>query len=152
MFRAGALVDRALRFCNNYATLPLVNLGRPVDKNRHYNHNVLLIMLGEFEYLLLSATARLGTEAYGAAIRLEIENSTRRSCSIGALYTTLDRLEQKGLIETWMGSATRQRGGRSKRMVQVTAKGIRAATDFYESVRRSSSGVPWEESRLGVRP
>jgi PadR family transcriptional regulator, regulatory protein PadR len=109
-------------------------------------------MLGEFEYLLLAATARLGAEAYGAAIRLEIENSTRRSCSIGALYTTLDRLEKKGLIETWMGSATRQRGGRAKRMVRVTAGGIKAATEFYGAVKRSSSGVPWETNRAGGRP
>jgi PadR family transcriptional regulator PadR len=109
-------------------------------------------MLGEFEYLLLAATARLGAEAYGAAIRLEIENSTRRSCSIGALYTTLDRLEEKGLIETWMGSATRQRGGRAKRMVRVTARGIKAATEFYGAVKRSSSGVPWETNRAGGRP
>lgn len=69
-------------------------------------------MLGEFEYLLLAATTRLGDDAYGAAIRLEIENSTGRGCSIGALYTTLDRLEAKGFIRTWMGSPTPQRGGR----------------------------------------
>jgi PadR family transcriptional regulator PadR len=109
-------------------------------------------MLGEFEYLLLAATARLGAEAYGAAIRLEIENCTRRSCSIGALYTTLDRLEAKGLIETWMGSATRQRGGRSKRMVRLTAGGITAATEFFQAVKRSSTGVPWETNRARGRP
>jgi PadR family transcriptional regulator PadR len=85
-------------------------------------------------------------------IRLEIENSARRSCSIGALYTTLDRLEEKGLIETWMGSATRQRGGRSKRMVRVTARGIKAATEFYGAETRSSNGVPWEANRAGGRP
>ena len=68
-------------------------------------------MLGEFEYLLLTAAAKLGEDAYGAAIRQDIENVTGRSCSIGALYTTLDRLETKGLIETWMGEATPQRRG-----------------------------------------
>ncbi len=109
-------------------------------------------MLGEFEYLLLAATARLGAKAYGVAIRLEIENLTRRNCSIGALYTTLDRLEEKGLIETWMGSGTRQRGGRSKRMVRLTGKGIKAASEFFEAVKRSSSGVPWETNRAGGRP
>src|ERR1700686_2378412 len=106
-------------------------------------------MLGEFEYLLLAATARLCEDAYGAAIRLEVENCAGRTCSTGALYTTLDRLEQKGLIETWMGSATPQRGGRSKRMVRLTPKGIRAAKDFYEIVKSSSRGVPWEAHRLG---
>ena len=101
-------------------------------------------MLGEFEYLLLAASARLRDDAYGAAIRLEIENATGRRCSIGALYTTLDRLEEKGLIKTWVGNATPQRGGRSKRMVRVTAKGIKAAAEFYQAVMRSSSGVSWE--------
>jgi len=109
-------------------------------------------MIGEFEYLLLAATARLGPDAYGAAIRQEIETLTRRNCSIGALYTTLDRLEEKGLIETWMGNATPQRGGRSKRMVRLTAKGIKAATEFYGAVRRSTRGVPWETNRAGGRP
>ena len=98
-------------------------------------------MLGEFEYLLLTAAVRLGDEAYGAAIRQEIETATRRHCSIGALYTSLDRLEKKGLVKTWMGEATPQRGGRSKRMVRVTTQGVKAASEFYDSVRRVSCGV-----------
>jgi PadR family transcriptional regulator PadR len=108
-------------------------------------------MLGEFEYLILSAATRLHEGAYGAAIRQEIEEATRHRCSIGALYTTLDRLEIKGLIKTWMGDPTPQRGGRPKRMVRVTATGIRAATDFYRTVRRVSRGVSWEANRIAVR-
>jgi DNA-binding PadR family transcriptional regulator len=99
-------------------------------------------MLGEFEYLLISVAARLGEDAYGAAIREEIE-SMGRSCSIGALYTTVDRLEKKGLLETWMGDATPQRGGRAKRMVRVTKQGAAAAQEFYNSVMRASQGVSW---------
>src|SRR6185437_3888796 len=98
-------------------------------------------MLGEFEYLLLTAAARLGKDAYGAAIRQEIESAAGRRCSLGALYTTLDRLEAKGLLQTWMGEATPQRGGRAKRMVRVTAKGARAAAAFYNAIRRVSRGV-----------
>lgn len=101
-------------------------------------------MLGEFEYLLLAASARLGDEAYGASIRQEIEAATGQSCSVGALYTTLDRLEDKGLLETWMGEATPERGGRPKRMVRVTAKGTREAADFYGAVVRASQGVSWQ--------
>jgi PadR family transcriptional regulator, regulatory protein PadR len=67
-------------------------------------------MLAEFEYLILSAAARLREAAYGAAIRQEIEEASRQRCSIGALYTMLDRLETKGLIKTWMGDPTPQRG------------------------------------------
>jgi PadR family transcriptional regulator PadR len=99
-------------------------------------------MLGEFEYLLISVAARLGDDAYGAAIRGEIE-AMGRTCSIGALYTTVDRLEKKGLVETWMGEATAQRGGRAKRMVRVTKQGAAAAQEFYNAVMRASLGVSW---------
>src|SRR3954451_8931069 len=100
-------------------------------------------MLGEFEYLIIATTARLGEEAYGAAIRQEMEDTTGRRCSLGALYTTLDRLETKGLLKTWMGEATPQRGGRAKRMVRVTPVGVRAAKSFYDSVARISRGASW---------
>src|ERR1700685_4360753 len=95
-------------------------------------------MLGEFEYLLITAAAGLGDKAYGAAIREEIETTTGRTCSIGALYTTIERLETKGLLKTWMGEATAQRGGRAKRMVRVTPKGMHAAKEFYEAMMRVS--------------
>src|SRR4051794_21807943 len=101
------------------------------------------MMLGEFEYLMLTAAARLGDNAYGAAIRHEIQDATGSPCSIGALYTTLDRLEQKGFIKTWMGDPTPERGGRPKRLVRVTAKGAKAASAFYDAVMRVSRGVAW---------
>jgi DNA-binding PadR family transcriptional regulator len=106
-------------------------------------------MLGEFEYLILTAAAGLGDKAYGAAIREEIEAATGRKCSLGALYTTLDRLEGKGLLETWMGEATAKRGGRSKRMVRVTGDGAKAAKGFYDSVMRISRGVAWVADKSG---
>jgi PadR family transcriptional regulator, regulatory protein PadR len=108
-------------------------------------------MLGEFEYLILAATVRLGDDAYGAAIVQEIENTTRRRCSIGGLYTTLDRLEAKGMIKTWMGNPTPERGGRSKRMVRVLAKGKEAAADFYDAVLKVSRGTSWQAGPTGVR-
>jgi PadR family transcriptional regulator PadR len=101
-------------------------------------------VLGEFEYLVVSAAARLGNSAYGAAIKEEIERTAKRSCSIGALYTTIDRLESKGLIETWMGEATAARGGRAKRMVRLTGKGAREASAFYQTVTRATRGLAWE--------
>src|SRR3981081_2599290 len=106
-------------------------------------------MLGEFEYLIIATTARLGEEAYGAAIRQEMEDTTGRRCSLGALSTTLDRLETKGFLKTWMGEATPQRGGRAKRMVRVTAKGVHAAKDFYDAVTRVSRGAAWVATLRG---
>jgi PadR family transcriptional regulator, regulatory protein PadR len=107
-------------------------------------------MLGEFEYLLITTAARLGNEAYGAMIREELEVVTGRKCSLGALYTTIDRLETKGLLKTWMGEATAQRGGRAKRMVRVTPKGVQAAKDFYDAITRVSRGVSWAANRTRV--
>jgi PadR family transcriptional regulator PadR len=107
-------------------------------------------MLGEFEYMLITAAAGLGADAYGASIREEIETSTKRGCSIGALYTTIDRLEAKGFLKTWMGDATPQRGGRAKRMVQVTPTGLQAAKEFYNAVARISRGASWASSRERV--
>lgn len=104
-------------------------------------------MLGEFEYLLLTAACRLGDGAYGASIRQEISETTGRNCSIGALYTTLGRLEEKGFVNTWMGDSTPERGGRPKRMVRVTAKGVQAATEFYDAVTSVTRGASWESNR-----
>jgi DNA-binding PadR family transcriptional regulator len=123
---------------------PSIHVKKALDIDPDYNHNVVIIMLGEFEYLMLTAAARLGEDAYGVAIRQHIAEATGRCCSIGALYTTLDRLEAKGYIKTWMGDPTPQRGGRPKRRVRVTAKGVRAASDFYGAVSRVSRGAAWE--------
>jgi PadR family transcriptional regulator, regulatory protein PadR len=100
-------------------------------------------MIGEFEFLILSAAAHLGEDAYGAAMREVIETAAGRTCSLGALYTTLDRLEAKGLVETQMSAPTQERGGRAKRMVRVTGNGTLAAREFYESVVRISVGTAW---------
>jgi PadR family transcriptional regulator, regulatory protein PadR len=108
-------------------------------------------MIGEFEYLILTAATRLGDNAYGASIRQEIEKATERNCSIGALYTTLDRLEAKGFVKTWMGEPTGHRGGRSKRRVRVTASGVQAASDFFQAISRVSHGVAWTTNRRTTR-
>jgi DNA-binding PadR family transcriptional regulator len=107
-------------------------------------------MLGEFEYLILSSAARLGNDAYGATIRQDIAAVTGRQCSIGALYTTLDRLEKKGFVKTSMGEPTPERGGRAKKMVRITAKGVREAQAFYQAVMRVSAGAAWAAE--GLKP
>jgi PadR family transcriptional regulator, regulatory protein PadR len=104
---------------------------------------IVIQMVGEFEYLVLTSVARLGASAYGASIRNEIEKATGRRCSIGALYTTLDRLEAKGFVRTWMGEPTPERGGRSKRLVQLTATGVKEASDFFRAITRISKGASW---------
>ena len=96
---------------------------------------------------MITAAAGLGEHAYGVSIREEIQSTTGRQCSLGALYTTIDRLEKKGLLKTWMGDATPERGGRAKRLVRVTPKGVQAAQDFYEAVLRICRRASWSTIR-----
>lgn len=79
--------------------------------------------LGEFEQMVLLSIMRLGRGAYGLAIRDELEGVAGRSPSSGSLYTTLDRMERKGLVASSAGEPTRERGGRARRYVRVTAAG-----------------------------
>jgi DNA-binding PadR family transcriptional regulator len=97
--------------------------------------------LGEFEQLVLLAVMRLGTGAYGMPIRREIEERAGRVTSVGALYLTLERLEEKGFICSKLGEATPERGGRAKRFFDVTAAGNDALKRSLESVHKMAAGV-----------
>src|ERR1035437_1938200 len=83
--------------------------------------------LGEFEQLILTALMILGSgeNAYGMTIHEQAEKlaSGLRLVSLGAVYTTLDRLEKKGYVRSWFGGATAERGGRSKRFFEITGSG-----------------------------
>jgi len=82
--------------------------------------------LGEFEEVLLLLVGILGTEAYAFNIAMEFEDQTGRSVSIGATHSTLKRLEDKGFLKSAMGDPSQVRGGRRKRMFEITAFGIKA--------------------------
>jgi DNA-binding PadR family transcriptional regulator len=79
--------------------------------------------LGEFEELVLLTVAFLGEEAYGVTIREEIDKRTDRAISMGALHSTITRLEEKKYLRSWLGEPTRERGGRRKRYFEVTHQG-----------------------------
>jgi PadR family transcriptional regulator PadR len=85
--------------------------------------------LGEFEELVLLAVERLGKTAYGVSIRQTLEEHANRSASIGAIYVTLQRLEEKGLVRSRRGEATAERGGRAKRYYEVEAAGEKALAE-----------------------
>jgi len=80
--------------------------------------------LGEFEQITLLALIRLKENAYGMTIRQQISERTGREASIGAIYTTLDRLEKKGFVNSKLGDPTPERGGRVKRFYQINTKGL----------------------------
>jgi DNA-binding PadR family transcriptional regulator len=98
-------------------------------------------ILGEFEQLVLLALLRLGRDAYGAAVALEIEAQTGRSVSISAVHTTLDRLEEKGFIRSRLGDPTPQRGGKRKRHYDIQAAGVRALQYSLRGLRRMTAGL-----------
>ncbi|HTF21382.1 MAG TPA: helix-turn-helix transcriptional regulator [Chryseolinea sp.] len=79
--------------------------------------------IGEFEELVLLTIASLEDDAYGVSIKESIEERASRTISIGALHSTITRLEEKGMIKSWMGSPTAERGGRRKRHFQLTHAG-----------------------------
>jgi PadR family transcriptional regulator PadR len=81
--------------------------------------------LGEFEQIILAALMILGENAYGMTVHEQVEKLAAgiRSVSLGSVYTTLDRLEQKGFVRSWFGGATEERGGRTKRYFEITGSG-----------------------------
>ena len=79
--------------------------------------------VGEFEELVLLAVASLDENAYGVTIKELIEKRTDRSISIGALHSTITRLEEKGYLKSWLGEPTQERGGRRKRHFEITQQG-----------------------------
>lgn len=80
--------------------------------------------LGEFEELVLTLVAALREDAYGAAIAEEIETRLRREVNLSAVHVTLYRLEDKGYIKSTLGGATKERGGRRKRIYSITSAGM----------------------------
>lgn len=103
--------------------------------------------LGEFEQVVLLAVAQLGEDGYGVTIRREIEERAEREVSIGAVYATLSRLEEKGHLTSWEGDPEARRGGRSRRHYRLEPTGARAL--------RASRGMMdrmWDGVDLGSEP
>jgi PadR family transcriptional regulator PadR len=103
--------------------------------------------LGELEQIVLLAILRLGDDAYGVPIRLEIEQRTGRSLTVGALYRTLDRLEEKGYVTSWFGDPTPERGGRSKRYFKVRPVGLRTLMGSRDAMAAMWKGVKPQVTR-----
>jgi DNA-binding PadR family transcriptional regulator len=97
--------------------------------------------LGEFEQMVLLAILRLEGDVYGVPVVEEIERRTARSVSRSAVYVTLRRLEQKGLLASWMSDPTPERGGKPRRCVRVTREGMRLLLDSKRAMDRMWEGV-----------
>jgi DNA-binding PadR family transcriptional regulator len=101
--------------------------------------------IGEFEELVLLTVAVLGDTAYGVTIKGEIEERANRDISIGALHSTIARLEEKAYLKSYLGGATQERGGRRKRYFQLTQSG-KAALHDIKNLRDDL----WKESKINL--
>lgn len=105
--------------------------------------------LGEFEQMILLAILRLRHEAYGTTIRQLLAQEISRDVAIGALYTTLDRLEKKGLVSSALGESTNERGGRAKKYFSVTADGQKALKRSKEALTNLWQGIALAQGKDG---
>lgn len=108
--------------------------------------------LGQFEQLVLTAILSQGEDAYGVTIHRAVEELMRpRRCQLGAVYATLDRMEDKGLVESWLSNPTAQRGGRAKRHYRLSTEGETALKEsavvagrLCAAIEQSWGGEPWK--------
>ncbi len=100
--------------------------------------------LGEFEEIVMLTIAAFNDKSYGVLIKREIEERTNRKVSMGAMYSALGRLEEKGFVESFWGEATKERGGKRKRLFKVTQAGKQAlieAKGIRDDLWRISSEI-----------
>jgi len=100
-------------------------------------------ILGTFEQAILLSILRLGEDAYGRAVLREIEERLDREVAPGAVHATLERLAQRGLVSSRLGTGTPMRGGRARRFYRVQAKGVRALNDTRETTDNLWRGLRW---------
>ena len=111
--------------------------------------------LGQFEQLVLTAILALGDNAYGVTIHAKVEELSKpRKVARGAVYATLDRMEDKGLIASWMSEPTPERGGRSRRHYRLEKSGekalreaARTAQRLIETIAKGLGGLAWKPPR-----
>ncbi len=99
---------------------------------------------GEFEILVLLAILRLNEGAYGVTIREKLEAETSRRLTLGTIYKSLSRLEDKGFLSARTSEPTAERGGRRKKLYQVSLSGRAAVQDSLADLRRLAKGLDLE--------
>ena len=108
--------------------------------------------LGQFEQLVLTAILTLREEAYGVTIHAKVEELAKpKTVALGAVYVTLDRLEDKGLIASWLSDPTPERGGRAKRFYKLEALGERVLQESAVTAKRiwDAAESVWGRKRWG---
>lgn len=98
--------------------------------------------IGEFEELVLLVVAILNDNAYGISVMDEIEEQTKRSINISAVHSALDRLEGKGFLDSHVGGATKERGGRRKRYFKINTVGQEALNFIRQQRNKLHDQIP----------
>jgi DNA-binding PadR family transcriptional regulator len=103
--------------------------------------------LGEMELMVLLAVVRLDDEAYGVPISKELRVLAKREIALGSIYAALDRLAEKGFVQSSLGDPTPERGGRAKRYFRATPSGVRALKMTHTALTNLWRGIPLLEGR-----
>jgi PadR family transcriptional regulator PadR len=120
----------------------------PCDSTKEVETVTKRDSLGGFEEIVLLAVMRLGPDSYGVTIRHEIEERTGREVSLGAIYPTLDRLEDKRYVSSRKGEPTGERGGRARRHFKLEPRGMEALQRSRDLVEAMWEGFE-PEGRVG---
>jgi PadR family transcriptional regulator PadR len=108
--------------------------------------------LREFEELVLLSVRMNGEDASGATIQQTLDSEAGRAVSLGAIYTALDRLDRKGLVESWLGEPTPVRGGRRKRHYRLTPAGLKELSEMHRIRNEMWAKVDHERAGREVAP
>lgn len=98
--------------------------------------------IGEFEELIMLTVGVLQPEAYGVAIKEEIHSQTQRKVTLSTVHSALHRLEKKGLLKSKFGQSTSERGGKRKRIFDITAFGAKCLKESHEIRNSMYKSIP----------
>ena len=104
-------------------------------------------ILGEFEHVVLLSLLRLGNGTWGAAIRRDIQERLGRQLPVSVVYVTLQRMETKGMVKSYVGEPTAERGGRRRRHYLIDTAGEHALGRSYRALKKMAEGL---EERLAA--
>jgi DNA-binding PadR family transcriptional regulator len=111
------------------------------------------ISLGQFEQVVLTAILSLGEDAYGVPVHARVAELSRpKKVVMGAVYATLDRLANKGLVRSWLSDPRPERGGRSRRYFALEPSGERALREAAQAARRMCDTIEQSWGREVWRP
>jgi PadR family transcriptional regulator, regulatory protein PadR len=108
-----------------------------------YNVDIVAELLGAFEQAVLLAVWRLVDEAYGRSILRGVQSALDRQIAAGAVYATLDRLEQKKLVDSRLEEGTAVRAGRARRYYLLTTQGINALNESKSTLEHLWRAAKW---------